>query len=258
MNRIALHQSVVLPMDPVRQVALAGAAGVESIGLRVAAVADEQEWWSKGLGSPMLRDLIEALLASRVTVLDVGSVELGPDLHVIDGREAYVRALEIGVRIGAQYVTARAGRGDPTTLFAVLAELAQHYQLRALMTPTPGTAVATLADAARVVGDTGGGVVVDVDPHADDDAAEALADTIADLGPLVGYVRIGARALAAGPPRPGLLATLPPQVAVAIGAAPADVPGTAGPVDSDHVARVTALRAAVDTLLRHPRAEVTR
>ena len=40
MNRIALHQSSVHPLDPVELVQLAATAGVDSIGLRVAAVEE--------------------------------------------------------------------------------------------------------------------------------------------------------------------------------------------------------------------------
>jgi len=185
-NRIALHQSTVHPMDPLRQVEVVREAGIDSIGLRVAAPgvdpADPEEWWSHGLGSPMLHRLIEALLASRVTVLDVGRVHLGPELRVVDGRHGYVRALEIGVRLGAQFVTARLPddpTDDPAELFGLLSGLGSRY---------------------------------------------------------------------------GLRATLPPQVPVAIGAAPADPPGAPGPVRDDHVAAVAALRAAVDAMLRHPQA----
>jgi hypothetical protein len=258
-NRIALHQSTVHPMDPIRQVEVVREAGVDSIGLRVAAVDDAEEWWAHGLGSPVLHRLIEALLASRVTVLDVGRVHLGPELRVVDGRHGYVRALEIGVRLGAQFVTARVPDGspdDPAELFALLAELAGRYGLRALLVAVPGTAVATAGDAARIVAGTDGGVVLDVSPtHAPD----AVADAVAELGTRLGYVRVPAAALLAGPPRPGLLATLPPQVPVAIGAAPADRPGAPGPVhDDDPVATVAALRASVDAMLRHPQASTAR
>jgi hypothetical protein len=248
-NRIALHQSVVYPMDPVAQVGVARAAGMDSIGLRVAAVDDEQAWWAKGLGSPMLHELIAALLASRVTVLDVGRVELGPELHVVDGRHAYVRALEIGVRLGAQYVTARAGTGDPRELFGVLTDLAARYQLRALLTAVPGTEVDTLDRAVEIVTGTRAGVVLDVSPLDDPDE---VADTVARLGDLLGYVRVPAAAIEAVPAPAGLLATLPPQVAVAIGTAPGESPTAAGPVDADHAARVAHLRARVDAMLRHP------
>ena len=87
MNRIALHQSTVHPLDPVALVEVARGAGLDSIGLRVgdvADVADVEAWWSRGIGSPMLPDLIDALLAHRVTVLDVGRVPLGPELCVMD------------------------------------------------------------------------------------------------------------------------------------------------------------------------------
>jgi hypothetical protein len=257
-NRIALHQSTVHPMDPLRQVEVVGEAGIDSIGLRVAAVHDGQEWWSHGLGSPMLHRLIQALLASRVTVLDVGRVHLGPELRVVDGRHGYVRALEIGVRLGAQFVTARLPddpTDDPVELFGLLSELGSRYGLRALLVAVPGTAVATARDAARIATGTDGGVVLDVSPADDPDT---VADAVAELGTRLGYVRVPAAALLGGPPRPGLLATLPPQVPVAIGAAAADPPGAPGPVQDDQVAAVAALRGAVDAMLRHPQASPAR
>ena len=252
MNRIALHQSTVLPLDPVQLVEVAEKAGLDSIGLRVATVPDERDWWSKGIGSPMLRDLVAALLASRVTVLDVGRIELGPELRVVDSRHAYVRALELGVRLGAQYVTVRAREGsdDAAELFGVLAELAGRYRLRPLLAVVPGTAVDTVDRAVQVVDGTGGGVVLDVSPLHDDPAA--VADTVIELGPALGYVRVPAVELAEPPA--GMLATLPPEVPVAIGGAPSDVPGAAGPITDDHVSRLQALRVAVDGMLRHPRA----
>ena len=84
-----------------------------------------------------------------------------------------------------------------------------------------------------------------------DDPA-AVADTVVELGDLLGYVRVPARELVA--PAPGMLATLPPEVAVAIGGSPADDPDAAGPIADDHVARAIALREAVDAMLRHPEA----
>ncbi len=261
MNRIALHQSTVHPLDPVELVELAGAAGVDSIGLRVAAVDEVAQWWSKGIGSPMLHALIPALLASRVTVLDVGRVLLGPELRVLDGQHAYVRVLELGVRLGAQFVTARAAvgsaddrTGEAAELFGRLAELAQRYRLRPLITVVPATAVATVAQAREVIAGTDGGIVLDVSPRTD--TAAGVDDVVVELGPALGYVRVPAAELEGGG-APGLLATLPAQVAVAVGASvtgdpePAD-PATADPAPVDPVARVRALRAAVDAMLRHP------
>ena len=308
MNRIAVHQSIVHPFDPVGLVRLAERAGIDSVGLHVATTPEVETWWVKGIGAAMLRDLVAALLAARVTVLDVGRVRLGPELRVWDGQHAYARALELGVRLGAQFVTARADAGvadDPAELFAVLDELAGRYRLRPLLAVVAGTPAATPAAAAAIVDGTHGGIVLDVSPSTDSPAA--VAETVVELGELLGYVRVPAHELGAAT-APGLLATLPPQVPVVIGEPPTAAaepahpaepgislpsvepagsprPGTstpsggqagsarpdtsspsgdpAGPHDptaateqaeAEILARLTAWRAAVDELLRHPAA----
>src|SRR4051794_30619372 len=238
----------------------------------------------------MLPHLVDALLAHRVTVLDVGRVPLGPELCVVDIGHPYGRVLELGTRLGAQFVTVRAGApgrdatttdpaADPAEFFARLAELAGRYHLRPLLSLAAGTAVATLEQALDVVEGTDGGVVLDVVPGRD--TAAAVDETVVELGERLGYVRVAAHALTHTPP-PGLLATLPPQVPVAIGGAaagpgPAALPprvpvatagAAAGPApdaapgpaplgapDPDAlVERVAAARRAVDVLLRHPQA----
>jgi sugar phosphate isomerase/epimerase len=250
-NRIALHQSTVHPLDPVALVEVARGAGLDSIGLRVAAVADVEPWWSRGIGSPMLPGLIDALLHHRVTVLDVGRVPLGPELCTVDIGHPYGRVLELGTRLGAQFVTVRAGEpaDDPTEFFARLAELAARYHLRPLLSPAADTAVATLEQAAATVDGTGGGVVLDVVPGRHD--RTGVDEQIVELGDLLGYVRVSARALA-HTAAPGLLATLPPQVPVALGGTEQ---GAGADLDvAGHVARASALREAVDAMLRHPQA----
>ncbi len=276
-NRIAVHQSIVHPLDPVGLVRIAERAGIDSVGLHVATAPDVEPWWVKGVGAEMLRDLVAALLAARVTVLDVGRMRLGPELRVWDGQHAYARVLELGVRLGAQFVTARADadvRDDPTELFAVLDELAGRYRLRPLLAVVAGTPAATPAAAAAIVAGTRGGIVLDVSPRTDTPAA--VAEAVVELGDLLGYVRVPARELGTVA-TPGLLATLPPQVPVAIGDPPptaepphhaastqpaaADshsVPHGQAPPDGqapdDPLTRLTAWRAAVDELLRHPQA----
>lgn len=282
MNRIAVHQSIVHPVDPVGLVRLAERAGIDSVGLHVATTPEVEPWWVKGIGAEMLRDLVAALLTARVTVLDVGRVRLGPELRVWDGQHAYARALELGVRLGAQFVTARADASvaeDPAELFAVLDGLAARYRLRPLLAVVAGTPAATPAAAAAIVEGTHGGIVLDVSPSADTPAA--VADAVVELGELLGYVRVPAHELGAVT-APGLLATLPPQVPVVIGEPPtagahppaagaqaapdapaADnqqggPPGRATPAaaadEPDLLARLTAWRTAVDELLRHPAA----
>jgi hypothetical protein len=206
-----------------------------------------------------------------VTVLDVGRVRLGPELRVWDGQHAYARALELGVRLGAQFVTARADANvadDPTELFAVLDELAGRYRLRPLLAVVAGTPAATPAAAAAIVDGTHGGIVLDVSPRTDSPAA--VAEAVVELGELLGYVRVPAHELGDAT-APGLLATLPPQVPVVIGEPPAPATAPTPPVlstrpagtddagaeqadEAELLARLTAWRAAVDALLRHPAA----
>ncbi|QYN32944.1 sugar phosphate isomerase/epimerase [Pseudonocardia sp. DSM 110487] len=248
MNRIALHHSPVLPLSPVELVALAREAGYSSIGIRVASADEAEPWWQRGIGSPMLPALVDALLESRVTVLDVGRVELGPELHRVDYAHPYLRALELGARLGAQFVTARAtAQPGQREHFAALAELAQRYGLRPLLHAVPGTGAPTLHHALDVVGTSGGGVVLDVLSQAGL-TADAVDQTVVELGDRLGYVRLLVGELEQGSPPHGLLATLPPQVPLAIGT---DQPGCVG---GNRVDRLRAVLHAVDGLLRHPRA----
>ena len=200
----------------------------------------------------MLVELVDALLASRVTVLDVGRIPLGPELCVVDVGHPYGRVLELGSRLGAQFVTVRAGApaDDPAEFFARLAELAGRYHLRPLLSLAADTAVATLEQAVATVEGTDGGVVLDVVPGRD--TALDVDETIVELGDRLGYVRVAARALA-HTAAPGLLATLPPQVPVAIGGGGDGAPADPGD-PAAQVARIAALRAAVDAMLRHPHA----
>jgi hypothetical protein len=78
--------------------------------------------------------------------------------------------------------------------------------------------------------------------------ADAVDQTVVELGDRLGYVRLLVDELERGTPPPGLLATLPPQVPLAIGT------DQAGYVDEDRVERLRAVLRTVDGLLRHPRA----
>jgi hypothetical protein len=255
--------AVVHPHDPLELTELLPGTGWDSLGLHVGATEEVEHWWSGGSGERNLARLVDLLLQTRVTVLDVGRVPLGPELCVVDIGHPYGRVLEVGTRLGAQFVTVRAGSprpdgtaDDPAEFFARLADLAGRYHLRPLLSLTAGTAVATLEQALAVVDGTGGGVVLDVVPGRD--TAAEVDETVVELGERLGYVRVSARALA-HTAAPGLLATLPPQVPVAIGGAPEGTSGPADeaaeppPVDRDaHVTRVRALRAGIDAMLRHP------
>jgi hypothetical protein len=253
-NRVAVHQSVLSSSDPIAGVAAARAAGVDSIGLHVASIASVEALWDKGAGSALLATLVDALLVSRVTALDVGRVDLAVQGDPTDVGGAQYRVLDLGSRLGCQFVTVRATEGsveENRARFAELDDAAARRGVRPLLVPIPGTAAAGVRDAEEVVRGTRGGVVVDVRPRTAD--PDDVADLIAELGDALGYVRVAAHELDVDMgPATSLLATLPPQVPLVIGS-PAGESGEAlTPVDD--VAFLTRCRAGLDRLLIHPRA----
>ncbi len=254
MNRVAVHQSVLSSSDPVAAVGAARAAGVDSIGFHVASIDSAEALWDKGAGSAMLATLVDALLVARVTALDVGRVDLSLHGDPMDVSSPQYRVLDLGSRLGCQFVTVRATDGsveENRARFAELDDTAARRSVRPLLVPIPGTAAGGVREAADIVRGTRGGVVLDVRPQGADH--DEVADLIAELGDLLGYVRVAAHELDADMgPATSLLATLPPQVPLVIGSPPADA-GEA-PAPGDDVAFLTACRAGLDRLLIHPRA----
>ena len=87
--------------------------------------------------------MISHLLTSRISVLDVGRVELGGD-----GSQRTV--LDLAERLGARYVTAGADvdGSEPAELedrWTSLLTESENYQVLPLLVPVPGTAIATAA-----------------------------------------------------------------------------------------------------------------
>lgn len=261
-NRVAVHHSVLDPGDPVACVLAARAGGLDAVGLHVATAPDAERAWGHGAGTPLLAALVDVLLVTRVTTLDVGRIDLGEPAS--DGVDAVDdprrRALDLGARLGAQFVTVHAGAGvDTGDALAGLAEQAAGFRVRPLLVPVDGVGV---RDALAAVAGTGAGVVLDVAPASAD--PEEVAELIVEAGDALGYVRVPADELA---PDMGaatsLLATLPPWVPVVVGAptTPRPVLDPARPADpADPVAParagafLAACRAGVDRLLVHPRA----
>lgn len=267
-NRVAVHLSALAPADPVAAVLAARAGGIDAIGLPVAPESVADPRWGHGAGSALLKPLIDALLVTRVTTLDVGRVELGAPGSVSTDDPRH-RVLDLAARLGAQFVVTRAVPGVDVT--AALADLCAHaapFRTRPLLVPADGTPVATARDALAAVAGTTAGVVVDVVPSTAD--GDDLAELLVEAGDALGYVRVPVDEL-----RPdmgaatSLLATLPPWVPVVVGApvspdrqrpegAPLpDAPDLDAPdalTVARHGAFLTACRRAVDRLLIHPRA----
>ena len=258
MNRMVVHQSVVHPRDPLELTELLPGTGWDSLGLHVGATEEVEHWWSGGAGERNLARLVDLLLQTRVTVLDVGRVLLDGPLPADDVHAAHGRVLDLGARFGAQFVTARfdapAGRGlaERSDLFGQLGDQARPYRLRPLLAPVPADRLDLLADAVAVVAPSRGGLVLDVP------AASTTPDQVEEAVELVwehlGYVRVSARQVtAAGDAAAGLLATLPPHVPVALGG-----DDSLGLLADDPAPRLRRLHALVDGMLEHPRARARR
>ncbi|WP_433799264.1 hypothetical protein [Actinomycetospora sp. CA-084318] len=252
MNRVAVHHSVLDPADPVACVLAARAGGLDAVGLHVAAAPEAERAWGHGAGMPLLAALVDVLLVTRVTTLDVGRIDLGePVTGAADDPRR--RTLDLGARLGAQFVTVRAADGDPGDALAELAGQAAAFRVRPLLVPSDGTSV---RDALAAAAGTSAGVVLDVAPWTAD--PEEVAELVVEAGDALGYVRVPADQLA---PDMGsatsLLATLPPWVPVVIGA-PREPLSARDPADPTAPARagafLAACRAGIDRLLVHPRA----
>lgn len=256
-NRLAVHQSVVHPHDALELTEALPGTGWHSIGLHVGGTEEVEPWWRGGAGERNLARLVALLLETRVTVLDVGRVQLGTGLPRDDVHAGHGRVLDLGARFGARYVTARFATGDlgpaqRADVFGRLAEQARPYRLLPLLAPVPADRPDLVADAVAVVAPSAGGVVLDVPVGScTPEEVEAVVDA---LGDALGYVRLSARQVAAaGDGAAGLLATLPPHVPVALGG-----DDSLGFLRDDAAGRLPGLQRLVDGLLEHPRARARR
>ena len=251
MNRIALQESTAPGVAPHTLVDIAQRVGFDSIGLRVSHSAGADVWWHKGAGSPELAAVVEHLLATRVSVLDVGRVELGgrPD------DDSYRTVLDLASRLGARYVTASpvpagAEISPVTDQFARLVADCDDYLLVPLLVPAPGTSVPTDTAALAVVRQVGGAVIVTATT---DKSAFEIESEVLEAGNRLGYVRMLAEQLdgTTEEESAGLLATVPVHVPVAVGSL---VPGDRHDLET----RAHRWSVLVDRMLEHPLARERR
>lgn len=252
MNRLAIHESAAAGLSPTQLVDVAQQSGFTSVGLKVAHSAGADRWWSKGAGSAELPSVVEHLLTRRISVLDVGRIELGG----AEDAESYRGVLDLAERFGARYVTA----GGVTTgvvrpvaeQFAKLVGDSDDYLLIPLLVAAPETDVTTTAQALDIVKSTGGGVVVTASTS---QSALDIEEQVLTAGNHLGYLRLLAEELdAAGDDEfAGLLATVPAHVPIAVGSL-TPAPGPAG----DLAARAARWSVLIDRMLEHPLARAAR
>ncbi len=243
-----MQESTAPGVAPHTLVDIARRAGFDSIGLKVAHSAGADAWWHKGAGSAELHSVVEHLLANRISVLDVGRIELG-------GRpndDSYRRVLDLASRLGARYVTASPVPGDqqvspPADDFARLVEDCDDYMLIPLLLPAPASAVPSHEQALEVVRRVGGAVIVTATT---DRSAFEIESQVLEAGNRLGYLRVLAGQLddTSEEESSGLLATVPVHVPVAVGAATGTSPGER----HDLEARAHRWSVLIDRMLEHP------
>lgn len=248
-NRLVLHESVA-ELAPHELIGLAADAGFDSIWLRVAHSPGADRWWRKGAGAAELHHMIDELLGRRVSVLDVGRIDL-----TVDDDESYRHVLDLASRVGARHVTAAAPVGaaaDPVAAaFAGLVAHADAYGLVPLLVPQAGSPVATETQALELHRAHGGAVVLAVTVT---DTPADIETRVVDAGNRLGYLRLMADDLDGvddldGLAVAGLLATVPAHVPVAVGAR------RPGALTVQQVSRWAQL---IDRMLEHPRARERR
>ena len=251
MNRLAIHESAAADLSPTELVDVAAVTGFDSVGLKVAHSPGADRWWTKGAGSAELRSMVEHLLTNRVSVLDVGRIELGAAAD----QESYRSVLDLASRFGARYVTAS---GVPTgeqltsvsEQFGALVADCDDYQLIPLLVPVAGTEVTTTTAALDVVRAAGGGVVLTVSTSR---SAFEIETEVLEAGNHLGYLRLLAQDLDAATEEDaaGLLATVPVHVPIAV--------GSVGDYSADDLQiRASGWSRLIDVMLEHPLARAHR
>jgi sugar phosphate isomerase/epimerase len=251
MNRLAIHESAAPELTPTELVDVAQVTGFDSIGLKVAHSPGADRWWTKGAGSAELRSMVEHLLTNRVSVLDVGRIELGG----APNPESYRSVLDLASRLGARYVTASGvpSGGQLTSLaeqFAALVADCDDYQLIPLLVPVPQTEVTTTAAALQIARAVGGGVVLTVSTSK---TAFDIETEVLEAANQLGYLRLLAQELdqSTEEDAPGLLATVPVHVPIAV--------GSLGAYSADDLAnRASQWSRLIDRMLEHPLARARR
>lgn len=251
MNRLAIHETAAGDLSPHELIGLAHRSGFHSVGLRVSHSPGATRWWQKGAGAEELGIMIDRLLATRISVLDVGRIDLGAETA-----ESGRNVLDLASRLGARHVTAVAppglGHAAAQRLFGLLVAQADSYGLVPLLVPQAGTAVDTEDCALAIHREVGGGVVLNISAAL---SAAEVEMQVVDAGNRLGYLRLLAEELDAATEEAtaGLLATVPAHVPVAVGSL---LDPEAARADLDQ--RAPRWAALIDRMLEHPRARAER
>jgi sugar phosphate isomerase/epimerase len=160
MPLVGIGHLTMLDVAPPDWVSLAHEAGFDAVGIRAAAIGPTEEEWPMRTGSPMLAETLRRMGDTGVRVLDAELIRIDP--HTVVAR--YEPLFETAAALGASFLNVMAD--DPELhrardTFASLAEAARPYGLRPAIEAIPYMQVKTIADAAVLVGESGGGIIID-------------------------------------------------------------------------------------------------
>jgi len=158
---LALDHLTLLDVAPPDFVALAGGAGFDAVGLRIAPATAGESPWPMSPGSRMLAQTVRRCQDSGVAVLDTEAIRL----TATAGVAAAEPVLETAASLNARYVNAIGDDPDLKRLsdrFGQLAAMAAPYGIRAVLEFMAYKTVRTLADALAIAAQSdGGGVLLD-------------------------------------------------------------------------------------------------
>jgi sugar phosphate isomerase/epimerase len=160
MPLVGIGHLTMLDMAPPDWVSLAHDAGFDAVGIRAKAIGPTEEEWPMRVGSPMLAETLRRMADTGVRVLDAEIIRIDPQTVVAK----YDSLFETAAALDASFINVM---GDDPDLhrardtFAALAEAARPYGLRPTIEAIPYMQTKTLSDAAAVVGESGGGIIID-------------------------------------------------------------------------------------------------
>jgi sugar phosphate isomerase/epimerase len=156
---IGLEHLTLLEVAPPEFVSLAAAAGLDTVGLRVAPVTRDEEAWPLSPGSPMLAETRRRCAGTGVAVHAVEAIALRPG----DDLTGCGPVIETAVALGARYLNVICE--DPDTarfadLFAALVQLGGPGGVRPVVEFTAWRPIRDLAGAVSVARHSGGGGIL--------------------------------------------------------------------------------------------------
>jgi sugar phosphate isomerase/epimerase len=160
MPLVGIGHLTMLDTAPPDWVTLAHDAGFDAVGIRAAAIGPTEEEWPMRAGSPMLAETLRRMDDTSVRVLDAEIIRIDPQTVIAK----YEPLFETAAALGASFLNVMAD--DPELhrardTFAALAEAARPYGLRPAIEAIPYMQVKTLSDAVVLVGESGGGIIID-------------------------------------------------------------------------------------------------